>query len=246
MTDPQMTFIEAVAWIATRDSRFSDTCRDKTHRRLAISLAIRKSGGEVQYRSIDSAEKALLAKCRSRKITATGLRGDISGPTAKRRTRITDIEWIDIRGTAAEDARTGRLMLVSKVGDEYWHELTFTRAEVLAEFPVRTEQAQSQIPPSGVVREAIKSGDLKQKAEEAPPVSPEPATPNDKPTSAPATEPPATAAEVPANLLAQPRRTESPASENHPTRLSPPSRKSSLSRPKVVTRASRSVRTSRD
>ena len=145
MTDPHMTFIEAVAWIATRDSRFSDTCRDMTHRGLAISLAIRKSGGEMQYRSIDSAEKVLLAKCRSRKITATGLRGDISGPTAKRRTRITDIEWIDIRGRPAEDARTGRLMLVSKAGGEYWHELTFTRAEVLAEFPVRTEQAQSVV-----------------------------------------------------------------------------------------------------
>ena len=98
MTNPHMTFIEAVAWIATRDSRFADTCRDRTHRGLAVSLAIRKSGGEMQYRSIDSAEKVLLAKCRSRRITATGLRGDISGPTAKRRTRITDIEWIDIRG----------------------------------------------------------------------------------------------------------------------------------------------------
>ena len=52
--------------------------------------------------------------------------------------------------------------------------------------------------PTGVVRKAIESGDLKQKAEEAPPVSPEPATPNDKPAPAPATEPPATAAEVPA------------------------------------------------
>ena len=51
MTDPHMTFIEAVAWIATRDSRFSDKCRDMTHRRLALSLAIRKNGGEVQYRS---------------------------------------------------------------------------------------------------------------------------------------------------------------------------------------------------
>src|SRR5262249_16794603 len=93
-----MTFIETVAWITTRDSKFSDTCRDVTHCRLAVSLAIRKSRGEMQYRSIDSAEQALLAKGRSRKITATGLRGDISGPTAKRRTRITDIEWIDIRG----------------------------------------------------------------------------------------------------------------------------------------------------
>ena len=79
------------------------------------------------------------------RITATGLRGDISGPTAKRRTRITDIEWIDIRGRAAEDARTGRLMLESKAGGEFWHELTFTRADVLAEFPVRTEQAQSVV-----------------------------------------------------------------------------------------------------
>jgi hypothetical protein len=145
MTNPHMTFIEAVAWIATRDSRFADTCRDRTHRRLAVSLAIRKSGGEMQYRSIDSAEKALLAKCRSGKITATGLRGDISGPTANRRTRITDIEWIDIRGRPAEDAWTGRLMLVPKAGGEYWHEVTFTRADVLAEFPVRTEPAQSAV-----------------------------------------------------------------------------------------------------
>ena len=178
MTDPHMTFIEAVAWIATRDSRFSDKCRDMTHRRLAVSLAIRKSGGKIQHRRIDSAEKALMAKCRVRKITATGLRGDISGPTAKRRTRITDIEWVDIRGRVAEDARTGRLMLAPKAGDDYWHEVTFTRAEVLAEFPVITEQAQSQIPPSGVVREATQSGDLEQK-----PVSPKPAT-------LPATEPP--------------------------------------------------------
>jgi hypothetical protein len=145
MTNPHMTFIEAVAWIATRDSRFADTCRDRTHRRLAVSLAIRKSGGEMQYRSTDSAEKALLAKCRSRKIAATGLRGDISGPTAKRRTRITDIEWIDIRGRAAEHRRTGRLMLESKAGGEYWHEVTFTRADVLAEFPISTEQAQSAV-----------------------------------------------------------------------------------------------------
>ncbi len=143
MTNPHMTFIEAVAWIATRDNRFADTCRDRTHRGLAISLAIRKSGGEMQYRSIDSAEKVLLAKGRSGRITATGLRGDISGPTAKRRTRITGIEWIDIRGRAVEHARTGRLMLESKAGGEYWHELTFTRADVLAEFPVITEQAQS-------------------------------------------------------------------------------------------------------
>jgi hypothetical protein len=109
-----MTFIEAVAWIATRDSRFADTCRDRTHRGLAISLAIRKSGGEMQYWSINSAEKALLAKGRSGRITATGLRGDISGPTAKRRTRIRDIEWIDIRGRVVEDGRTGRLMLNQK------------------------------------------------------------------------------------------------------------------------------------
>jgi hypothetical protein len=145
MTNPHMTFIEAVAWIAARDSKFADACRDRTHRGLAVSLAIRKSRGEMQYRSIDSAEKALLAKCRSRKITATGLRGKISGPTAKRRTRITDIEWIGIRGRATEEARTGRLMLESKAGGEYWHELTFTRADVLAEFPVRTEQAQSVV-----------------------------------------------------------------------------------------------------
>ena len=144
MTNP-MTFIEAVAWIAARDSRFSDTCRDRTHRGLAVSLAIRKSGGEMQYRSILSAEKVLLAKCRSGRITATGLRGDFSRPTAKRRTRITDIEWIDIRGRVVEDARTGHLMLVSKAGGAYWHELTFTRADVLAEFPVRTEQAQSVV-----------------------------------------------------------------------------------------------------
>ena len=102
MTNPHMTFIEAVAWIATRDGGFADTCPDRTHRGLAVSLAIRKSGGGIQHRSIDSAEKALLAKCRSGRITATGLRGDISGPTAKRRTRITDIEWIDIRGRATE------------------------------------------------------------------------------------------------------------------------------------------------
>ena len=113
-TNLHMTFVEAVAWIATRDSRFADKCRDRTHRRLAVSLAIRKSGGEIQHRSIDSAEKALLAKCRSGRITATGLRGDISGPTAKRRTRITDIEWIDIRGRATEDARTGRRCLNQK------------------------------------------------------------------------------------------------------------------------------------
>jgi hypothetical protein len=98
MTNPHMTFVEAVAWIAARDSRFADTCRDRTNRRLAISLAVRRSGGETQYRSINSAENALLAKCRSRKITATGLRGDISEPTAKRRTRITDIEWVDYEG----------------------------------------------------------------------------------------------------------------------------------------------------
>ena len=145
MANSHMTFIEAVAWIATRDSRFAAKCRDRTHRGLAVSLAIRKSGGEKQYRSIESAEKALLAKCRSRTITATGLRGDISGPTAKRRTRITDIEWIDIRGRAVEDPRTGRLMLESKAGGEYWHELTFIRADVLAEFPVRPEQAQSVV-----------------------------------------------------------------------------------------------------
>ena len=142
MINPHMTFIETVAWIAARDSRFADTCRDRTHRRLAVSLAIRKSGGEMQHRSIDSAEKALLAKGRSGKITATGLRGDISGPTAKRRTRITDIEWIDIRGRATEDTRTGRLKLESKADGDFWHELTFTRADVLAEFPVSMEQVQ--------------------------------------------------------------------------------------------------------
>lgn len=136
MTNPHMTFIEAVAWIATGDSRFADTCRDRTHRGLAISLAIRKRDGEMQLLSIDSAEKALLAECRSGRITATGLRGDISRPTAKRRTRITDIEWIDIRERATEETRTGCLMLESNVGGEYWHKLTFTRADVLAEFPV--------------------------------------------------------------------------------------------------------------
>ena len=46
---------------------------------------------------------------------------------------------------------------------------------------------EDRFSPTGVVRKAIESGDLKQKAEEAPPVSPEPATPNDKPASAPAT-----------------------------------------------------------
>jgi len=156
-----------------------------TRRRLAVSLAIRKSRGKMRYRSIDSAEKALLAKCRSRKITATGLHGDILGPTARRRTRITDIEWVDIRGRAGEDARTGRLMLVPKAGDEYWHELTFSRAEVLAEFPVRAEQAPSQIPPSGVVRKAIASGGLKQKADETPPASPEPKTLHSEPATLP-------------------------------------------------------------
>ena len=145
MTNPHMTFIEAVAWIATRDSRFADACRDRAHRGLAVSLAIRRSGGEIQHRSIDSAEKALLSKCRSGRITATGLRGDISGPTAKRRTRITNIEWIDIRGRATEDTRTGRLMLESKAGGEFLHELTFTRADVLTEFPVRAEQARSVV-----------------------------------------------------------------------------------------------------
>ena len=34
-------------------------------------------------------------------------------------------------------------MLKSKVGGEYWHELTFTRADILAEFPAIAEQAQS-------------------------------------------------------------------------------------------------------
>ena len=37
-------------------------------------------------------------------------------------------------------------MLKSKAGGEFWHELTFTRADVLAEFPVRTEQDKSVIP----------------------------------------------------------------------------------------------------
>lgn len=135
MSNPQMTFIEAVAWIVTRDSTFSDTCRDRTHRGLAISLAIRKKGDEKPYQSIESAEKALLEKGRSSNINATGLRGDFSGPTAKRRTRITDRQWIDIWERPAEHARTGHLMLSSKAGGTYWHEVTFTRAEVLAEFP---------------------------------------------------------------------------------------------------------------
>jgi hypothetical protein len=135
MTNPQMTFIETIAWIATRDSKFSDTCRDSTPRRLAISLAMRKSG-EMRYRSSNSAEKVLIAKCRSRRIAATGVRGDISGPTAKQSTRISDIEWIDI-GAATEDARTGRPMLVSKAGGEYWHEPTFTRADVWRNFQIR-------------------------------------------------------------------------------------------------------------
>ena len=142
MTNPHMTFIEAVAWIATRDSKFADTCRDKTHRGLTVALAIRKSRGEKQHRRIDSAEKTLLAKCCSGRITATGLRGDYSRPTAERRTRIKDIEWSDIRGRAVEDVRSGRLLLESKVGGEFWHELTFTRLDVLAEFPISTEQVQ--------------------------------------------------------------------------------------------------------
>jgi len=122
-----------------------------------VSLAIRKSGREKQHRSIDTAEKSLLAKCRSGKITATGLRGDISGPTAKRRTRITDIEWIDIRGLATEDTRTGCLMLESKTGGEYWHELTFTRADVLAEFPVKKPKTD------GIVRVIPKCPPLSQR-----------------------------------------------------------------------------------
>jgi hypothetical protein len=86
----------------------------------------------------------------------------------------------------------------------------------LAELPARTEQAQSQIPPSGLVREAIESGDPEQKAEDALPVSPEPAIPNDKPASATATESPATAAEVPptppgaTTKAGKPRKNKSP------------------------------------
>jgi hypothetical protein len=109
----------------------------------------------MQYRSNNSAENALLAKGRSGKITATGLRGDISGPTAKRRTRITDIEWVDIRGRVAEHRRTGRLMLESKAGGEYWHELTFARADVLAEFPAK--------PIDGIARVIPKCPPLRQR-----------------------------------------------------------------------------------
>ena len=63
-------------------------------------------------------------------------------------------------------------------------ELFYLEREVLAFFDWPPDDRFS---PTGVVRKAIESGDLKQKAEEAPPVSPEPATPNDKPASAPAT-----------------------------------------------------------
>ena len=141
---------------------------------------------------------------------------------------------------------TGRLMLVPKAGDDYWHEVTFTRAEVLAEFPVRTEQAQSQIPPSGVVREAISPAVLKQKAEEAPPVSPEPATPNDKPASAPATEPPPTAAEVPARTPGATTKAGKPRKKKSSAQTIAAVKEIIALAPEGRDPGSRSVRTSRD
>jgi hypothetical protein len=68
---------------------------------------------------------------------ATGLRGDIRGQPQTAHC-ITDIEWIGIR--SAPRTRDGRLTLESKVVGEFWYEPTFTRADVLAKFPVSTEQ----------------------------------------------------------------------------------------------------------
>ena len=115
-----------------------------------------------------------------------------------------------------EDARTSHLMLSESRWDFWtrWHLVAMRFWQIFQLERNRRSRRPRHRASSG---KRPTSGDLKQKAEEAPPVSPEPATPNDKPAPAPATEPPATAAEVPARppgattKAGKPRKNKSPA-----------------------------------
>jgi hypothetical protein len=142
MSAIDMSFAEAIAWIATRDRRFAESCAEATGVSLAVSMAVWRHKGNRPIRSIKQAKNGLLAKCRNGIIVASGVRGDFERPTGSRRTRITNVEWGDLR--AAEKRSTGEMYLAPKCGSEFWHGILFSRDQVRSEFSVRSAWDKSK------------------------------------------------------------------------------------------------------
>jgi hypothetical protein len=139
MADPNMTVPEALAWIISRDDAFSASCRSLSSLGFAAALAIHKDAVGAQHRTLKAAEQALESKCRHGRIVSSGFRGNSTAATALKRTRISQMEWIDLRFVDGH-------ILGAKKGSYYWYDIMFSRSDMMDQY-----RSQPKLPPRGAV-----------------------------------------------------------------------------------------------